>query len=392
MAQQPVPPPIRVPLVAGIERRSATEDKDELSVNVFYDVNKNVDKTMYGLHDVLNAYYATKRPGISVKQSGSGLGNGIFSYGTNLFIFQSYSPSTLGSGPADGGNWTFFAWASSLSLWVGTSSNNNIYTSPDLITWTLRSYTATLTSFSGLVWSGTKFLISAINSGFIPGPYLTSTDGINWTASTITASGGVQTTLGRPIWTGSEFIMEDKAGAVVTSPDGVTWTEHSSTRAAIGIASNGVSLVATDESSHSIISTDAGATWSVGGALSGGNAGGLTCYLGPAAVFITLSAANNSGYSQTSPDGTTWTNHAAALQGVANGIVANDIGACCIMASSGVQSAPYTTTDGITYTSLDPGVTDEWTAIALDGNNNFVIGGFQYIVRLTKNGPIVIPY
>lgn len=69
----------RVPLVVTIAQRGADQDKDGLTNNVFYDTNAR------------GTIYASKRPGITLYDTGDSNGNGIYVYNNILFIFRNDS-------------------------------------------------------------------------------------------------------------------------------------------------------------------------------------------------------------------------------------------------------------------------------------------------------------
>ncbi|HEY6018470.1 MAG TPA: hypothetical protein VIY48_00785, partial [Candidatus Paceibacterota bacterium] len=106
-----------------------------------------------------------------------------------------------------------------------TLTDNAAATSPDGITWTLRTLPSTV-PWKGIAWNGTTFCAVAGGTTFggtLSNAAATSTDGITWAAQTLPATTD---------WTciaagGSLFCAVARnasGGANATSTDGVTWT------------------------------------------------------------------------------------------------------------------------------------------------------------------------
>ena len=94
------------------------------------------------------------------------------------------------------------------------------------------------------------------------GAVLTSPDGVSWTAQ----DAGVSSGLAGVVWSGTQFVAVGVA--IVTSPDGVTWTER--TNPYLGeflssVAWSGTQFVAAAESHPAILTSPDGITWSLQG-------------------------------------------------------------------------------------------------------------------------------
>ena len=112
-----------------------------------------------------------------------------------------------------------------LNLWVAAGDAGTIHTSSDGNTWTARTTPGAWVSNSGgakrIVWNGSLFVVLPTAS---PGGYtkcLTSSDGITWTERNLGTN---------QLWVGlaysaveSKWMAVADSGAVVTSPDGITW-------------------------------------------------------------------------------------------------------------------------------------------------------------------------
>lgn len=258
MAQQPVPPPIRVPLVYGIEQRTAGSDKDELAENIFYDSNTNVDHTMYGLHEVLNCYYATKRPGIESFISASGQGQGIYTFDNELFSWNGLAFYWRGI------IWTGTEYIAVLTYTADFGFTTAFYsaTSSNGITWLLNN-TGIATGNSGLVngiaYNGTVYCTVTNQSG-VAAKSLVTSNGITWTTGVLIRQGNHYVTA-----LGSTFIAltQDFSTAVATSTDGINWTNRVATVASsrcIGANSSIAIILPYNNSTTYYTSTD-GINW-----------------------------------------------------------------------------------------------------------------------------------
>ncbi len=147
-----------------------------------------------------------------------------------------------GTVPAD--TWTSVCWSSDLGLFcaVATSgANNSVMTSPDGLTWTRRTgipVGASAVTWRSVCWSPELHLFCAVgDSGTTGGSgtafrVMTSSDGLNWTtpASTVPTNGWVSVCWSPEL---GLFCAVASAGSggnyVMTSLDGSTWTQPSGT-------------------------------------------------------------------------------------------------------------------------------------------------------------------
>jgi IPT/TIG domain len=105
-------------------------------------------------------------------------------------------------------------WNGQLFVAVGNSSL--IYTSPDGLTWTLRTGPTALSIDLSATTASPSTLIAVGEKGTI----LSSSDGTTWTERT----SGTTKDLVDVTWTGNRFVAVGAQGAVVTSTDGASWT------------------------------------------------------------------------------------------------------------------------------------------------------------------------
>jgi len=132
---------------------------------------------------------------------------------------------------ADGGaTWTAYSTGDTDILrgvaWSGTrfvaSGDNRLFTSTDGARWTAKFLDG---GGNSVVWSGTKFVV--VGSNGLGGPVLTSSDGISWAAHSIPSTN----LLYGVAWSGTEFLAVGQNGAMLSSPDGTTWTSQGSATA-----------------------------------------------------------------------------------------------------------------------------------------------------------------
>lgn len=150
----------------------------------------------------------------------------------------------------DANHWVCAAWGSGLFVSFGggfaSSGTHQLMTSPDGITWTIQTPIGNQT-FESIIFAGGQFV--AMGIGELTEDLLrvaTSPDGLTWTLQTVPPRdwwGAVYGT-GLYVMVANDNPM-DGSKAVITSRDGITWTERGSDVYPIncrGIAWNGGSL------------------------------------------------------------------------------------------------------------------------------------------------------
>lgn len=234
---------------------------------------------------------------------------------------------------------------------LASGTSNNVYTSPDGLTWTLQAgvLPASLNAWSGLAWNGTVFCAMAKTS-VATTVAATSPDGVVWTLQTLPAS---------VIWydiisNGTTFCIIG-AARVATSPDGVVWTLGT------GIPSSF-------------------ASWY-----------NLACS-GP--LYLATTQSNNAAVSYTSPDGLTWTAHDLTVEnyeitgafGATPGTLMWDGGKFVSVGTGGMASS----IDGITWQLVTLGKTlpSTMSPIIYDPVNHYyaVSGASQRLAILSTDG------
>lgn len=328
-------------------------------------------------------YYATSADGITWVNGTTNLRtalgtlNGSVCYALGATIFVNYG-GKITTSTDDGANWT-----TAVSLVLGTYQNSEVFiytvawngsnyitagsagkvaTSTDKITWTERKDLSKYDTCFGtshvqcLAWNGSKFCVAAHNRKIAtstdgitwtyhhdclagttvnvtaesndiaasPSKFclltqysttsklVTSPDGVNWTEQT-----GFATTYGTApansvIWTGTVFYVVGSSGKAASSPDGVTWTLQSglataTTSAAMySVAWNGSQFCCVGASGKVATSPD-GVTWTLQTGLSGNPLWGTTAIYSVTWGNSKFCAVSQGGKVATSPDGVTWT-------------------------------------------------------------------------------------
>ena len=180
------------------------------------------------------------------------------------------------------------------------AGSDRCYTSPDGVTWTERVLPASHTCYA-VAWNGSRFVIANSSSQF-----WVSSDGASWAG--VSHFGG-STDWSNIVWnpTLGLFASASQMGSVVlTSPDGLIWTPHST-----GISSGNWSHIAckdarflvTSSASAGVLYSDDGSTW-INSNIAG-TPTGVNSLVADNANFVAFD--NASFY--TAPDGINWSAH-----------------------------------------------------------------------------------
>lgn len=94
-----------------------------------------------------------------------------------------------------------------------------ILTSPDGLSWTQRASPSGSNILSAAVWTGTQFVVTSFNGDRVLS--ITSPDGVTWTAQPVVTTDR----LCAIVSTGSRLVTVGNTNKVITSSDGIEWTE-----------------------------------------------------------------------------------------------------------------------------------------------------------------------
>ncbi len=221
----------------------------------------------------------------------------------------------------DGLLWTSHNWSTDVDLYGVTSTGTQlvaiggthwpmtpvVLTSPDGSAWTAHD-PGVGRELRAVAWSGS--LLAAVDDS---GAILTSPNGVAWTLRVPGTEGlnSVYSPLYAVIWTGAQFVAAGTWGNVLMSQDGMTWTHHDAPyyNQLTGIAWTGSQFVAVGQvqgspmgwiGGETIVTSPDGVAWTERGAndFSGPILRGVT-WTGSDLVAVGSSI-------MTSPDGVTW--------------------------------------------------------------------------------------
>jgi hypothetical protein len=267
-------------------------------------------------------------------------------------------------------------WISSVvwadTQFVAVASLGSVYSSVDGVAWKER---ATLLSdlsdthnryeLIGVTWSGSKFVAVGMAQLKEAGQYrmliTTSSDGRSWTERLVlarsdsgTLDGNIGPALLSVVWSGNQFVAVGSRRTILSSPDGINWTERQSGVMEIlrDITWSGAQFVAVGGNTQSrvILSSPDGIIWTQRHREAGPT---LTSVIWGGSQYV---AVGDSGSALTSPDGIVWTERSL---GTSNDYLSS-IARCGSLyvatsyayshGSEGYIGKIFTSTDGIIWT------------------------------------------
>lgn len=277
------------------------------------------------------------------------------------------------------------------SIFVAYKLDGTIYYSTDLTTWTTDSISlSTSYKLRTIAWDGTQFIGIACRSGHetvIERSY----DGITWTSlgNSLDQSGNY--TWSDLTWDGTQFIaVDDSGGYISTSANGYTWSQVSAA-ASFTQAGFNVILIYADNTylifNNGMYSTSSDlTTWSAiveNNYIIGQKAWSYCCHNTDTNTIVVLGIASGSRIASTSTDGQYW----APLTFMTSTLPYNAI--CYAFqkyTSISMSGYIYTSTDGITWTSLGLNQNlgnNSWYSICFDGTKLTALGQTGYISTST---------
>jgi len=300
------------------------------------------------------------------------------------------------------------------SIYVVIGSNGTILTSPDTTAWTNQTSNVT-NELRSIIWDGTQFVIAGEG-----GMVLTSPDGITWTTRTT----GVTYRLNNIVWNGALFVAAGQksqtintdnpntgavetstilTGAILTSPDAITWTEQDSdldTDPVIyappsriqDIIWDGTQFVAVaaqriywDETLLQFVSTDDGAIITSTDAVTwvGQTSGTNNALLAITRNNSLLAAVGAKGTILTSTDGQTWTIAISGTKYTLSSISWNG----AVFVAVGEAGTIVTSVDGTNWTTQTSGTSNWLHSVYWDGTQFNIAGTNDTILTSTGNDP-----
>jgi len=258
------------------------------------------------------------------------------------------------------------------SIFLATAGSNNICTSSDGVTWTAETTTNYVnTTSSALAWDGSQFILAGQNS-----QVYTSPDGYNWTSRS-PEPGNFNQHLHAILWNGSQYVSGGNAGTILSGPDMTDWPIRSPDYATLldlyDVVSDGTQFIAVGGgfiSEGTIVTSANGVTWTESQTV---NARLQGIAWNETDQFVAV------GYNDTiltSPDGGTWTNQTSGTTGktfkkaIWDGNKYVVVGSDVILTSSNGTTWAQETID-------DTSTADEITSVTWNGSI-FVAVGSDY--------------
>lgn len=282
------------------------------------------------------------------------------------------------------------AYGNGMFVAIDTASTTaflNYRTSPDGVTWTLRSLFPTLNGgvfamapLRGISFGNGVFVITATgaNATNTGTQVFTSQDGLNWTKVELNPSGALSSW---PILIGNVWLAYNTAGSGLfyrSSDNGVTWNGYmANTFTSMGAGrayGNGIAVSGGHGSTVGLTgisySIDQGGNWSLVSTPAG--------YFGSIAfgngIFVAIDNYNSTNLAISSTNGSTWTARTLPSTGNWSRVVFGN-GVFLAVSSTGTQAA--TSVDGITWTARTlpvSGVTVQALAYGGPTNAKFFLG------------------
>ena len=229
---------------------------------------------------------------------------GFTSFDGINWVRQVIDPTPISSQPMPG---VIFSAVSNGSQNVVAGTAGIIVTSPDAATWT-SLYSGFAEQLNAIVWNDNQFVAVGGNSSTRAslGTVRTSPNGTTWTTR-VSRSADVDALVdiiwtGSQLWTGSQFVAVTDSGVIRASIDAIDWRELGSCCAAEAIASNGSLFVAVGSGISSSVD---GSTWV--NRLAATSAQPFWDVVWTGNMFVAVGGYWNSGVIATSFNGIDWT-------------------------------------------------------------------------------------
>ncbi len=282
--------------------------------------------------------------------------------GTEIYSFPVTSQAA-----AAAYEWRGVCWSPELLLFCAVAStgagSNYAMTSPDGYAWTIRANGAG--AWYSVCWSSDLELFCAVG---VAGAVATSPDGITWTSHTAAEAIDYSSVCWSPELTLFCAVGVGGTDNVMTSPDGTTWTART---AAFNDGYNAVCwspeltlfcavAVSSDNTRQAMTSPD-GTTWT-GRVVSATNPWTSVVWAPELSLFVAV-ATDGASRVMTSPTGVTWTGRTAAEANSWQSVMwAPDLALLVAVASDGTNRI-MTSPTGITWTAVAAAEANSWNSI-----------------------------
>jgi hypothetical protein len=212
-------------------------------------------------------------------------------------------------------------------------------------------------------------LYVAVGASGINNSVMTSPDGITWTERLVPTGSltWISVTFGNGLFVAVSSLSYNLY-AVITSPDGINWTERTAPSGFWESVTFGNNLFVAvgDNSSTPVMTSPDGITWT---SRTGVTNQWQSVTFGNG-LFVAVSSNGSGNRVITSPDGITWTSRTSAADNFWESVTYGN-GLFVAVASSGLPSRIMTSPDGITWTSRTISIINAWRSVTF-GNGYFV--------------------
>lgn len=280
------------------------------------------------------------------------------------------------------GQWTSVTWSPDISLFTAVASDgaaNRIMTSPDGLTWTVRTHPSNA-EWQDVVWSPALNLFVAVggyNSGSVPATDLvmTSPDGVTWTKRTAPLHVDWNCVAWSPALglfaAGNSSVFS--SDGFMTSADGTTWTKVGGSSSATGTwasiawsPSLGLFAAVNSQSISQQVATSAnGSTWTFRTTANNSTWRDIA-WNATLGLFCAVASANTVGATRvmTSSDGITWTARTSADESLPWSTVVAAGGYFVAVAQQNGITSVMSSPDGINWTlQATPNAGVTWTSV-----------------------------
>ncbi len=306
------------------------------------------------------------------------IGSGLTSitYGNGMFVAAGDDGTIVTS--ADGETWDIQNSGTSNYLagtaWLGGKfwcvGNSVILNSADGVNW---SNPNTGSSFTGrnIGYNGSRYVITSSSS-----VRYSDDDGATWNLINLGAIFGWSDPAYRMmydiVWDGSQFVVIGDYGTVVTSPNGIDWTEQTSPTDAHlkAIVYDGSIFVAVGKDG-AIITSPNGTAWTQ---RTSGTGSQLLDIIWDGSQFVAVGNPSTAGESicvLTSPDGVTWTKHDDDFRASFAGVAWNGSDT---LAAVGFNGTIAVSSDGADWDKISHGTVQTLSDVVWNGNQYVAIG------------------
>jgi len=227
-----------------------------------------------------------------------------------------------------------------------------------------KQYISSIHYWECLIYAGGQFV--GVGQYSASGAVVTSPDGITWTRRSDPGSSGWDSlTYGNNI-----YVAVSNSGAgdrVMTSPDGITWTSRTPATANNWSSvcwSESLGLFAAVSSSGTgdrVMTSPDGITWTSRTSAADNNWSSV-CWSESESLFVAVATSGTGNRVMTSPNGITWTSRTSAADNNWYSVTYGN-GLFVAVATSGTGNRVMTSPDGITWTSRENDTDNLWYSV-----------------------------